>query len=433
MCMKSTPCLLVIVLLFFTSVSLAQPTILSAGDIAFTGYNGDDNTLNAASTNKDICFVLLRDINAGTTIFFTDFGWRSDANAFQTANPCGVNTGAVTDGIIQWTASINMKYGMQVNIRCRTAPLSANTGTVTGVQAAANAPTDYVTLAIGGDQVFAYQGTFASPTLIAGINMNGNWDATLTNCTFTSSQSVLPPALSSNNYAFAITPEVDNGRLKPLLELTETPSTDRAAIANFAANWDVNDISPFVLPSPLTGLPVDFTFIKAYQKGGQVQVDWGTGAEEQIKEYTVEKSVDGRSFSAAGTVPAARKASYSWVDAQPVNGNNYYRIRATDISESKKYSTIAIVNLNKSVKGISVYPTIVRGRQFNLQMTNMPAGSYRLNLHNATGQLVFSRAVNHTGGSAMQSINLPAWLSKGLYRMNVFTTAANEVTTIVVE
>ncbi|HYF30660.1 MAG TPA: hypothetical protein VD993_06050 [Chitinophagaceae bacterium] len=415
-----------------TITALAQPTVLNPGDIAFTGYNGDDNTINAGTTNKDICFILLRNINAGTTIFFTDFGWRSDAAAFQTANPCGGSTGAVTDGIIQWTASINMEYGMQVNIRCRTAPLSANTGTVTGTQATFNTPTDYLTLALGGDQVFAYQGSFASPTLLAGLNMNGAWDATLLNCTFTSSMSVLPAILSTDNRAFAITPEVDNARLRPGLTLTGNAATDRAAIANVAANWDVNDVTGFALPSALQGLPVDFTWVKASQKGSGVDVEWGVGTEEQIKDYTVEWSGDGRLFTVAGTVAASGKRSYTWSDIKPVAGNNFYRIRATEVSGATKYSTIAIVNLGKG-KGIGVYPNVVRNSRFNLQITGMPAGNYKLNVHSGTGQLVYSRTINHTGGSATQTINLPSGLPKGIYRMNMFAAAENVVATIVIE
>ena len=91
-------------------------TVLVAGDIAFMGYNNDANTVNDVTTDKDIAFVLLRDITAGTEIYFTDAGWRSDANAFQSlafvgSCPVPSNSGAVTDGVIKWTATSDMALG----------------------------------------------------------------------------------------------------------------------------------------------------------------------------------------------------------------------------------------------------------------------------------------------------------------------------------
>ena len=270
---KNLLCLLAF-FIFYAS-SLFSQTTLVAGDIAFTGYNMDDNTVNGATANDDFSFILLRNITSGTIINFTDFGWRSDAAAFQTANPCGPSTGAVSDGIIQWTATSDLTYGTQIRIRCRN-NLSATQGSVTGIQATFNVATDYLSLTSAGDQIFAYQGTFAAPTLLAGISTNGPWDATLTNCQFSSGMSTLPAALSSNSYAVAITPEVDNARLKNSVMLTGTAATDRTAIHN-AANWDVDDLNAFLLPPLLTAAPVVTTSAgtTAHTQGTPVIVDGG--------------------------------------------------------------------------------------------------------------------------------------------------------------
>jgi large repetitive protein len=262
------------IFIFYASSLFAQTTLV-AGDIAFTGYNTDDNTVNGATANDDFSFILLKNITSGTTIYFTDFGWRSDAPAFQTANPCGPSSGAVSDGIIQWTATSDLPYGTQVRIRCKS-NLSATLGSVTGVQSTFNAATDYLSLPVSGDHIFAYQGTFAAPTLLAGLSANGPWDATLTNCQFNSSSSTLPAALSSNSYAVAITPEVDNARLKTSVTLTGNAATDRTAIHD-AANWDVDDANAFLLPPVLTAPPAVTTSPgnTAHTQGMPVIVDGG--------------------------------------------------------------------------------------------------------------------------------------------------------------
>lgn len=402
----------------------AQITI---GGLAFTGYSKDDNPVN-----DEFSFVLLMNIPAGQQIFFTDFGWRSDAAAFQTANCAGPSTGALTDGVIRWQTAVALNRGTHIKISCRTS-LSTTVGSVTGITATFNSATDYLDLR-GLDQIFAFTGSVASPTFIAAIDLSGGWEATLTCSEFTSNNSTLPAVLSTNNYAFAPSPELDNGRLKQTVKLSNPANalTDRTNIYTYA-NWDFNDATGFTLPGNLFVLPVNFTYIKAAEKGGQVQVDFGVGTESEIAEYVIERSGDGRLYSSIGSVPAARRSSYSFSDIKPIAGANFYRIRAVEINGGGKYSTVANINLSKAGQGIGVYPSIVKNNQFTLQISNLPAGSYRMNIHNAVGQLVVSRNINHNGSSSTQTVNLPAGIQKGMYKVKLTGAAETAVTTIVVE
>src|SRR5689334_15510781 len=83
--------------------SQAQPTTLSAGDIVIIGFNSTDNIVNGAILDDDIDFLLLRNINAGTTIYFTDFGWTGSGFQSNETNGCASGTGAANDGCIKWT------------------------------------------------------------------------------------------------------------------------------------------------------------------------------------------------------------------------------------------------------------------------------------------------------------------------------------------
>jgi PKD-like domain/Secretion system C-terminal sorting domain len=178
-------------ILFFSTTSSAQTT-LEAGDISFTGYiTADDNNV---TQDVVISFVLLKDMDVNTIINFTDFGW-TDANTFQTPNPCGVNTGALNDGIIEWKSNTVLYCGTQISINCKRA-LTANLGTVTAVQASFNNSNVYLNLNGTGDQVFAYQGTVSAPSFIAALSIDRDWDLVLDSCEFTSNKSTLPAALS---------------------------------------------------------------------------------------------------------------------------------------------------------------------------------------------------------------------------------------------
>ena len=199
-----------------------------------------DNTVNSASNDDNISFVLLRAITSGTQISFTDFGWRTDAQAFQTALPCGASSGSVTDGIVTWTANTALPYGTVIHMNVRN-NLFTNIGTISATQAAYNStlsgPLYYVSMSsVAGESVIAYQGTAASPTLITAVRMNATWSTTLNNCDYTPSDCSRPTALVGAN-SLLWGQVIGNGRLKPSIVLTGNRATDLATIYNIA-NWD---------------------------------------------------------------------------------------------------------------------------------------------------------------------------------------------------
>ncbi len=156
---------------FLIAFSSMAQTSLSPGDLAFTSYTSDNP--------DEFSFVLLEDVDSATVISFTDHGWLS-TGAFRT-----------TEGVIVWTSGQAILKGSIVTINS-TAP---SIGTTTGSMPAFSG---------SGDQVFAFQGTVAAPSLLAGLNMDGAWAGTASN----SNNSALPAVLSG--FALAIVPEVDN-------------------------------------------------------------------------------------------------------------------------------------------------------------------------------------------------------------------------------
>jgi hypothetical protein len=224
----------------FLTPTKAQ-TVLTAGDIAVVLINATDNIVNTVSNDDNISFVLLKAVTTNTAISFTDFGWRTDAQAFQTANPCGASTGAVTDGIVTWTATSNLPYGTVVHMNVRN-NLSVNIGSITATQASYNStiapPLYYVSMSsAAGESVIAYQGSAASPTLITAIRMNSSWSTSVLNCDFSPSVCSQPSALTGVGNSFIWGQVIGNGRLKPSITLTGNQATDLAAIYN-VSNWD---------------------------------------------------------------------------------------------------------------------------------------------------------------------------------------------------
>ena len=236
----------VILLLGGGTTSKAQTT-LAAGDIAIVLINATDNTLNSVTLNDNVSFVLLKDIASGTKIYFTDFGWRSDAPAFQSAVPCGASTGAVSDGIVEWTATSALPYGTVVHMNVKFTP-TVNIGTITGYQATYNVATQYVSIAVSSEAIFAYQGSISSPTLITGVNTKNAWATTLLNCDFNPTFSTLPSALTTGSSALSWSTTSVNGILNSSVTLTGNKATDLANIYN-PANWTYNASVAFPITS----------------------------------------------------------------------------------------------------------------------------------------------------------------------------------------
>lgn len=142
----------IVFLLFFSSKNSYSQTTLSVGDLAFTGINSDGN--------DSFSFILLVDIAANTEIKFTDKGWNGSA----------FNSG---EGEITYTNNTGSTITAKTQITIRGASGSAAAVFSGGSTSAGSVTvTSSVTPSSAGDQIFAFQGTVGSPTIIAGVHIN---------------------------------------------------------------------------------------------------------------------------------------------------------------------------------------------------------------------------------------------------------------------
>jgi hypothetical protein len=77
-----------------------------------------------------------------------------------------------------------------------------------------------------------------------------------------------------------------------------------------------------------------------------------------------------------------------------------------------------VVNVKLGGKSEMVLYPIV-GSTVSIQFIMQPKGSYCVQLVNTTGQVVFTKAIKHKGGSATQAIRMGNIVSKGVYQLRV--------------
>ena len=150
-------------------------------------------------------------------------------------------------------------------------------------------------------------------------------------------------------------------------------------------------------------------------------LQWKTGRDFVAEEYIVERSLDGRTYTALGTVKATGSVNgfsrYLFTDNSPEIGKNYYRLKIKKSNGSNFYSTVVVVDRNNN-GAIQVTPNPVFSN-FNIRFTGVPSGNCTINLINATGGLIYSQNITVMSGES-KSIQRPPGLNPGTYFLVIY-------------
>lgn len=157
--------------------------------------------------------------------------------------------------------------------------------------------------------------------------------------------------------------------------------------------------------------------VSAHKKdNNKVEINWSTYSEENNKGFIIQRSHDGADFDSIGFARSiaidGKGASYSFIDANPFPGKNYYRLQQEDINSRVQFSEIASVQLQSNIL-IKIYPNPVRdilGVYVGKEINN---GQVRI--VNSNGQIVKRATVNGAGHVDVGITELP----KGVYSVEI--------------
>ncbi len=143
-------------------------------------------------------------------------------------------------------------------------------------------------------------------------------------------------------------------------------------------------------------LPVTITNLKAQQQSNNIKIDWSSLTEINIASYEVQRSANAYAFSGIGSINAkgngTAQQNYSFSDLQPLNGNNYYRLKAIDKNGSITYSNIVLINISGDKTFTVIYP--VPAKDILHIQTN---GSTSFSLITQAGKILLSTNINGNG------------------------------------
>ena len=178
---------------------------------------------------------------------------------------------------------------------------------------------------------------------------------------------------------------------------------------NVNGGGDGYDICSIIVEG--VALPVELTKFGVSKSASNILVEWQTASEVNNDRFEIERSTDANRFSSIGKVKgegnSQRMNDYSFIDDQPIQGQNYYRLKQIDIDGAFSYSDIVSVEIAKAEVRITPKSTIdqisvntgnassiiVRSfsgqfmssqssadGNFTIDMTNYPRGIYFLSI-----------------------------------------------------
>lgn len=169
-------------------------------------------------------------------------------------------------------------------------------------------------------------------------------------------------------------------------------------------------------------LPLDFVEALATVSNQKVTLSWTTENEQNIKNYTIERSPDGRNFSSTDIVvqPANKPLNkYTASDNLPLTGVSYYRIKATDIDGRITFSKVLKAAVADASVSASLYPNPATNSHIKLHMHGHEEGTYRVSIINNFGKILHTQTEVLTSGPVQINITPTHNLTKGIYRVEV--------------
>jgi hypothetical protein len=143
-------------------------------------------------------------------------------------------------------------------------------------------------------------------------------------------------------------------------------------------------------------LPITLLEFTARPKNKVVLVNWTTAMEQNNQYFILERSADGRNFTAIGRLPGAGNSNsvlhYQFTDVNPLAGTSYYRLQQVDMDGQFSLSSIATVRMDSEGKtALTVSPNPVSS-YMNINI-NTTGRTYTMRVSGVDGRIF----INGTG------------------------------------
>jgi hypothetical protein len=157
---------------------------------------------------------------------------------------------------------------------------------------------------------------------------------------------------------------------------------------------------------------VQLSSFKAVSKNGNVGLSWKTAKEENLMQFEIEYSDDGKYYRNLGFIPARNSINGDFYEFEhPVSYNDsaFYRLKIVDNNRKWLYTNPVLYHVNK-ITAFFVYPSVITTHIMNIFL-NDPF--YSLEVVSMNGVVMLKQ--NLSGETGRINIPLSANLGAGMY------------------
>jgi len=199
-------------------------------------------------------------------------------------------------------------------------------------------------------------------------------------------------------------------------------------------SFDVTGFSNFYITGLIAApLPVKLVSFTAAVVDPGVRLEWTVEEEENVNRYEMERSGDGVSFQRTGKVDADGGHRYGWLDATPLAGESWYRLRMVDNDGKDSYSRVLVVHRKSSVWQIGVSPNPCRDQVWLTLSTpqGADAGTMTLELLDLAGKVLLRQEPRIQAGANTFLVTGLDRFSPGVYFLRMTGREVNQTIKLV--
>ncbi|MEO6453607.1 MAG: PQQ-dependent sugar dehydrogenase [Ginsengibacter sp.] len=193
----------------------------------------------------------------------------------------------------------------------------------------------------------------------------------------------------------------------------------------YAVSLTGNSVHHIIASDPLPETLVEFSG-NLNSKG--VTLNWKMALEDNIRQFDIEYSMNGTSFTYLGSVSAQNPmGGYTFLHPLTYEGTIFYRLKIADLDGSYKYSDIIRVALSNKIK-IIISPSVISDGIMNVNIANPTYTS--LELISMNGALMLKENVAGKTGK----IKIPVGkLAPGIYSVRLIGKSNTDVQKIIIQ
>ena len=165
------------------------------------------------------------------------------------------------------------------------------------------------------------------------------------------------------------------------------------------------------------------TYLKAQSRNGNVGITWKTDKEENLRQYEIESSSDGRNYKNLGFIPPANNINgdvYQFENTVDYTDSAFYRLKIVDANGKWLYTEPILYKINKTTAFL-IYPSVINSHMMNVFLNE---GFDFIEVINMNGEVLLKQ--NLSGKTGKVSIPFSPDISGGIYVIQL----RNESTTI---